>query len=63
MPPEKSRDDVIDKDLILVWSGAGRRIITDSDLLGRLLLKIARNERDGQFGLKQRSDSRYTKHN
>ena len=39
--PEKPGDDVIDKDLILIWTDAGHRIITGSDLLGRLLRKIA----------------------
>jgi metal transporter CNNM len=38
--PERPGDDVIDHDLILVW-GAQRRIITGSDLLGRLLRDIA----------------------
>jgi hypothetical protein len=37
--PERPDDDVIDHDLILVW-GAQRRIITGSDLLGRLLRDI-----------------------
>jgi metal transporter CNNM len=37
---EWADDDVIDNDLILVW-GAQRRIITGSDLLGRLLRGIA----------------------
>jgi len=37
---ERADDDVIDDDLILVW-GAQRRIITGSDLLGRLLRGIA----------------------
>jgi hypothetical protein len=36
---ERPEDDVIDDDLILVW-GAQRRIITGSDLLGRLLRGI-----------------------
>lgn len=40
--PEKPGDDVIDKDLILLWTDAERRIITGSDLLGRLLRRIAR---------------------
>jgi metal transporter CNNM len=35
-------DDVIDVDLILLWSPGARRIITGSDLLGRLLRGIAR---------------------
>ena len=42
VPPEKSGDDVIDKDLILVWAETGRRIISGSDLLGRLLRRIVR---------------------
>jgi metal transporter CNNM len=37
---ERPDDDVIDNDLILVW-GLQRRIITGSDLLGRLLRGIA----------------------
>jgi metal transporter CNNM len=36
---ERPDDDVIDNDLILIW-GAERRIITGSDLLGRLLRGI-----------------------
>lgn len=38
--PQRPDDDVIHHDLILVW-GAQRRIITGSDLLGRLLRDIA----------------------
>jgi cyclin M-like protein len=38
--PERPGDDVIDNDLILVW-GPEKRIITGSDLLGRLLRNIA----------------------
>ena len=41
--PERTGDDVIDHDLILVWS-TERRIITGSDLLGRLLRGIAQIE-------------------
>jgi metal transporter CNNM len=41
---ERPDDDVIDNDLILVW-GSHRRIITGSDLLGRLLRGIAILER------------------
>lgn len=41
---ERPDDDVIDNDLILVW-GSQRRIITGSDLLGRLLRGIATVER------------------
>jgi Cyclin M transmembrane N-terminal domain len=40
---ERPDDDVIDNDLILVW-GSQRRIITGSDLLGRLLRGIANVE-------------------
>jgi metal transporter CNNM len=42
--PERPGDDVIDHDMILVW-GAQRRIITGSDLLGRLLRGIATVEK------------------
>lgn len=38
--PERPDDDVIDNDLILVW-GSQKRVITGSDLLGRLLRGIA----------------------
>ncbi len=37
--PEYPEDDVIDNDLILVW-GEQKSIITDADLLGRLLRGI-----------------------
>lgn len=36
---ERDDDDVIDRDLILVWSGE-RRVITGADLLGRILRGI-----------------------
>ncbi len=39
LAPERPGDDVIHHDMILVW-GAQRRIITGSDLLGRLLRDI-----------------------
>ena len=42
--PERPGDDVIHHDMILVW-GAQRRIITGSDLLGRLLRDIATVEK------------------
>jgi hypothetical protein len=45
--PERPDDDVIDNDLILVW-GSQRRIITGSDLLGRLLRGIATLEQKKQ---------------
>jgi metal transporter CNNM len=41
--PKHSEDDVIDNDLILIW-GKQKRIITGSDLLGRLLRGISINE-------------------
>jgi hypothetical protein len=41
--PERPGDDVIDEDLILVWAPGDRRIITGSDILGRLLRGIACN--------------------
>ncbi|MDV6344941.1 hypothetical protein [Nitrosomonas sp. Is37] len=39
--PKRRGDSVIDEDLILVWGKERRRIITGSDLLGRLLHRIA----------------------
>jgi metal transporter CNNM len=42
--PKQPDSDVIDKDLILVWTDEQQRIITGSDLLGRLLRRIARSE-------------------
>ena len=42
--PERSDDDVIDEDIILFWGDAEKRIITGSDILGRLLRGIVRNE-------------------
>ncbi|WP_142846383.1 DUF21 domain-containing protein [Telmatospirillum sp. J64-1] len=42
--PESHEDDVIDSDVMLVWSDDERRIITGSDLLGRLLRRIAQVE-------------------
>lgn len=38
---EAKGDDVIDEDLILVWTAGEKRIITGSDILGRLLRGIA----------------------
>jgi hypothetical protein len=51
--PERPGDDVIHNDMILVW-GAQRRIITGSDLLGRLLRDIATVE----TGTQESSDAR-----
>lgn len=42
--PEHTKDDVIDEDVILVWSHDHRRIITGADLLGRLMHRIAQKE-------------------
>jgi hypothetical protein len=39
--PERMDDDVIDEDLILLWTTDQKRIITGSDILGRLMRKIA----------------------
>lgn len=39
--PNSSGDDVIDEDLILLWTDQEKRIITGSDILGRLMRKIA----------------------
>ena len=43
--PEWSGDDVIDDDLILFWGAEQRRVITGSDVLGRLLRGIAQQEK------------------
>lgn len=40
---DSEADDVVDNDLVLVWGNA-RRIITGSDILGRLLRGITRRE-------------------
>lgn len=41
--PKRPGDDVIDKDLILVWTAEEKLIITGADILGRLLRGIATN--------------------
>lgn len=41
---QRQGDDVIDEDVVLLW-GEERRIITGSDILGRLLRGIVENER------------------
>ena len=43
--PERLGDDVIDQDIILFWGDERRRVITGSDVLGRLLRGIAQQER------------------
>ena len=42
--PERLGDDVIDDDIILYWGDEEHRIITGSDILGRLLRGIAQQE-------------------
>jgi hypothetical protein len=44
--PERPGDDVVDDDLILVWAGTTKRVITGGDLLGRLLRGIAKVEKE-----------------
>jgi CBS domain containing-hemolysin-like protein len=39
--PEHLEDDVIDHDLVLIWTTEHKRIITGADILGRLLRGIA----------------------
>jgi metal transporter CNNM len=41
--PDHREDDVVDEDLILLWTEKEKRILTGSDLLGRLLRGIARH--------------------
>lgn len=42
--PANSEDDVIDRDIILVWANE-KRVITGADILGRLMRGIAKRER------------------
>ena len=42
--PDRSEDDVIDEDIMLFW-GEQKRIITGSDILGRLLRGIVQQEK------------------
>jgi len=44
--PERTGDDVIDEDLVIVW-GDEKRIITGADILGRLLRGIASQRNSG----------------
>ncbi len=48
--PEHPGDDVVDEDLVLVWTEEEKRIITGSDLLGRLLRGIVWNPAIGKQG-------------
>lgn len=41
---DKPGDDVIDVDIILLWSESEKRIITGSDILGRLLRKVVKSD-------------------
>ena len=41
--PDRSDDGVIDEDIIICW-GSQKRIITGSDILGRLLRGIVQNQ-------------------
>ncbi|MEE4605502.1 MAG: hypothetical protein V2J65_29760 [Desulfobacteraceae bacterium] len=34
------RDDIIDRDVVLIWGGKEKRVITGADILGRLLKGI-----------------------
>lgn len=51
--PEHSDDDVIDEDIILLW-GEEKKIITGSDILGRLLRGIVQNQAISLEKLKHR---------
>jgi hypothetical protein len=42
--PQGPDDDVIDVDLILLWSPDQKRVLTGADLLGRLFRGIATRE-------------------
>ncbi len=42
--PVGPEDDVVDHDLILLWTAADKRVLTGADLLGRLLRGIATRE-------------------
>jgi len=41
--PEHGEDDVVDEDIVLLW-GKEKKVITGSDILGRLLRGIVRNK-------------------
>ncbi|UCH11260.1 MAG: DUF21 domain-containing protein [Fidelibacterota bacterium] len=43
--PDRPGDDVIDRDIILLWAEDTKRVITGADILGRLLRGIAQQER------------------
>ncbi|MBM4429363.1 MAG: DUF21 domain-containing protein [Chloroflexi bacterium] len=52
--PAHSQDDVVDQDIILLWSDE-RRVITGSDVLGRLLRGIVQNPGGIPSSMPQRS--------
>ncbi len=43
--PERIGDDVIDHDIILIWNKDHRRVLTGSDVLGRLLRGIVQQQK------------------
>ena len=50
--PERFDDDVVDDDIILFWGDEQRRIITGSDVLGRLLRGITQQEKTAHRNIK-----------
>jgi len=42
--PTGPDDDVVDRDLILLWTAGEKRVLTGADILGRLLRGIATRE-------------------
>ncbi len=55
--PERKGDDVIDEDLILLWTPKEKRIITGADILGRLLRGIVRVSDSAGEQKKERAES------
>ena len=53
--PVHHGDDVVDEDVIILW-GEEKRIITGSDILGRLLRGIVQNEAVAFKRLKQKGE-------
>ena len=47
---EHKEDDVVDDDLILVWTGSTHRVITGADLLGRVLRGVVNSQPDPVVG-------------
>lgn len=46
--PERTEDDVVDRDVILIW-GNEKKVITGADILGRLLRGIVSLQQEGFF--------------